>query len=71
MEKQYTYYGFWDDLCAPGEYDNYRMGPNGLEYQYREAGEYRWAPSSYENMDQMLKDALGFGKAKYWEIDVD
>lgn len=71
MDKQYTYYRFWDDLCALGEYDNYRMGPDGLEYQYREDGEFRWAPSSYTDMDQLLKDSLEFGKAKYWEINVD
>lgn len=69
--KEYTYYGFWDDLCGPDEFDSYRMGPNGLEFQHTEHGELHWNPSSYESMEQLLAEALKFGKAKYWEINVD
>lgn len=69
--KQYTYYGFWDDLCGPDEYDNYRMGPDGLEFQVKEYGELIWLASGFADMDDLLSDARKFGEARYWEINVD
>jgi hypothetical protein len=73
MSKEYTYYQFLDELCDHGEYDNYRMGPDGLEYQVEEYGELVWLPSGFSNMEDLLTEVRSYGDttARYWEVRVD
>lgn len=71
MTKEYTYYHFWDDLCQEDDPDNYRMGPEGLQFQIEYQGERLWVASGFENMEDLLTDCTKFGPSRYEEIDVD
>lgn len=69
MIKEYTYYEFWDDLCGDGTPDNYRMGPDGFEFQVQLTEGFEWNPSGFADIEDLMENAVGEGRFK--EVNVD
>jgi hypothetical protein len=69
--SEYTYYKFWDDLCeGEDDYDSYRMGPDGFEFQVGwPGGNFEWIPSGFADMDDLMNFAGG--ESRYEVVNVD